>query len=266
MRAVRIGAAIAAAMLTAAIAQADPALKTPPALAVAAPKAACTLLAPSEIRLPDVRVETHTDEARRYFAVRLDQFAKAPLECGKIIMLGDSLTEQNDWTKSVKASADVRNRGISGDTSDGVRLRLAEITASRPRAVFLMIGTNDLYTENSPRTTVANISRIVDELRRENPQTKVFVQTLLPVNFEPSPNGKVVAINALLKLAASRSEFTLLDTNVYFTDRAGKLKAAYTDDGLHLNRKGYRIWSQLISATLRQHGLVEEKTRPAKRD
>ena len=39
----------------------------------------------------------------------------------------------------------VRNRGISGDVTDGVLLRLGELIKYKPTSIFIMIGINDLF-------------------------------------------------------------------------------------------------------------------------
>lgn len=223
----------------------------------AAPR--CTEISADVFPAEGVKVKTHTDFAKEHFRERVKQFAAKPLDCGKIIMLGDSLVELNDWSRTVRRGSALRNRGVSGDTSDGLLLRLGEITASQPRAVFLMIGTNDLYTSNSPRTTVANIVRAVDDIRAQSPDTMIFVQTVFPLRWDNAPNDKVRAINALLKKQGRKLHFIVLDTYALMADKDGRLKAAYTTDGLHLSAKGYGVWSVLVSATMRQYGLRGDK-------
>ena len=41
------------------------------------------------------------------------------------------------------------NRGISGDFTNGVLARLEEITHYKPKAIFLLIGVNDLFEDNT---------------------------------------------------------------------------------------------------------------------
>ena len=41
-------------------------------------------------------------------------------------------------------NSNIKNRGISGDITEGILYRISEITESQPLQVFLMIGTNDL--------------------------------------------------------------------------------------------------------------------------
>jgi lysophospholipase L1-like esterase len=69
---------------------------------------------------------------------------------GSIVFLGDSITDffrVNEFFPGVY----VINRGISGDTTDGVLNRLAEsVYELSPSKIFLMIGTNDLGNRAVP--------------------------------------------------------------------------------------------------------------------
>jgi lysophospholipase L1-like esterase len=226
----------------------------PPARAAST---ACASIPAGAFEPPKDKVASHTSFAHKHFRKRLREFSRAPLACGQIIMLGDSLTELNDWTRSVRAGVTLQNRGISGDTSDGVLARLEEITASQPKAVFLMIGTNDLWSSNPPETTAANISKITDRIKARNPGTIIFVQTVLPMRVDYAPNDKARAINALLKKDSKRAPYILLDTYLRLADSKGALRGMFTTDGIHLNDKGYAVWSNLVTDTLRQHDLSE---------
>ena len=47
------------------------------------------------------------------------------------------------WSE-IFQNPNIKNRGISGDVTEGILYRINEITESQPLQVFLMIGTNDL--------------------------------------------------------------------------------------------------------------------------
>ena len=79
-------------------------------------------------------------ERRNQWAARVQQDQRA------VVFLGDSITQ--GWHDDLDGSfpeLKVANRGISGDTTRGVLIRLQEdVLALHPRAVVLLIGTNDL--------------------------------------------------------------------------------------------------------------------------
>lgn len=202
-----------------------------------------------------VRIATHTDFTRSHYPQRIAEFSQEPLGCGDIVMLGDSLTERQNWSESLVATRMVRNRGISGDTSDGVLARLDEIIAARPRAVFLLIGTNDLWSNNSAKKTAKNIDAIILALRSGNPQLPIFLQTIFPLRSDPARNQKVRSINAHLSGLASKQGVILIDTYSALVDEAGLLGASYTDDGVHLTPAGYKVWITLLNDKIGEIGL-----------
>lgn len=76
--------------------------------------------------------------------------------------MGDSLTNEFPIHELLALRKDERlfhihNRGIGGDTTDGVLRRMAEsIWDLQPNKVFLLIGTNDLADESVGSDDIAN--------------------------------------------------------------------------------------------------------------
>lgn len=98
-----------------------------------------------------------------------------------VVLLGDSITNGCEWFE-LFGNRRVKNRGINGDTSVGVYDRLPSTLAGQPAKVFLMIGTNDL-ANGAPVDSVARMmERIIARTKELSPRTKLYVQSLLPVN------------------------------------------------------------------------------------
>jgi len=90
------------------------------------------------------------------------------------------------------------------------------VTRSKPAKVFLLIGINDLSHGISKDTVFANICKIAENIRSASPKTKVFIQSIFPVNasfgkFEKhvDKGEEVIFINAELKMWCSRKWFFL---------------------------------------------------------
>ena len=116
-----------------------------------------------------------------YIRQKMDHFAHLTIPAGKIIFLGDSITDFGDWNE-LFGNNDIYNRGISGDQTVWALQRLDRIKESKPRKVFIMIGTNDLAVDRSPEDVANNIGRIVKELKTSSPETEIYVESLFPVN------------------------------------------------------------------------------------
>ena len=91
------------------------------------------------------------------------QFFRALKSNPAVVMLGDSRTHQGDWAE-LFGSSRVVNRGISGDTTDGILGRIDEVTSREPRLVVMLIGVNDLRNK-SPEYVANNVYMILSKLR-----------------------------------------------------------------------------------------------------
>ena len=191
------------------------------------------------------------DPSEHYLS-RIGVFAQEPIVENQIVFLGDSITEAGYWD-SLLGLSDTLNRGISGDTSAGVLLRLDEIVRRRPRKVFLMIGVNDIGTGVTIKTLAENVDGIIKRLADGSPNTEILLQSILPVN----PNHPALA-------DGYRRQAAIVETNILFGNIARKYGARFvelstefvnedldldlklTDDGLHLNEQGYRVWASYL--------------------
>ncbi len=189
-----------------------------------------------------------------YYWVRLEKFKKEVTLPGKIVFLGNSITEGGNWKRLLKDST-VINRGISGDNTFGMVARMDEIVKLKPGSVFILIGTNDLSKSIPNEAIIENIFTIVSKIKSGSPKTKIFVQSILPVNekVEKFPqqfnNGShILIINDQLSRYAERLRYTYVDLYSKFLDDQGRLNASYTHDGLHLNASGYQHWLEVLKS------------------
>ena len=187
-----------------------------------------------------------------YYHQRVSLFQSLPQTKSDIIFVGNSITDGNEWTELFD-DKNLKNRGISGDISAGIINRLPEIAERKPIKVFLMIGTNDLARNISIDSILKNILFAVSYLKQETPSTKLYVQSILPVNNvygkfggHTSKGESIKKINDRLKELATANHYTYIDLHTPFSDDDGKFKANLTNDGLHLNGEAYLLWKHLV--------------------
>ena len=169
-------------------------------------------------------------------------FERLPRPGGRIVFAGDSLTQGCEWGEWYSGAL---NRGIGGDTSAGFLKRVHSITELRPRAVFLMIGSNDLFNLGlGPEQTLANIRGIVTEIRHASPQTAIYLQSNLPT-WSVRQNVHTRAVNRGLRTMADGKTAFYVDLYPAFL-RNDVLNPEFTSDGGHLNGNGYEVWKRLI--------------------
>jgi len=168
----------------------------------------------------------------------------------RIVMLGDSITAWGDWSELL-SRWDVANRGVGGDTTEGIINRLSDIYELSPEICFIMVGINDLGQGLSVSKVFMNYTEILKEL--ENKGITPIIQSTLFLS-ETSPNwspinNKVEDLNKMLKDYAFKEGIMFLDVNSELS-RGGALDSIYTYDGTHLLCNGYVKWRDLILSTL----------------
>lgn len=190
------------------------------------------------------------------YALKDAQFRSYPNSTRDIIFLGNSITAGTDWAELL-GNPNARNRGISGDISFGILARLDEVTEGKPAKVFLLIGINDIQHNTPDTLIIANYRKIVQTIKSASPHTKIYVQTLLPVNntftqFKNHYNKDehIAAVNEGIRKIAAEEKVTCIELNKVFQDTEGKLDKSLTMDGLHLNAEGYKRWAGILKAYL----------------
>ena len=186
------------------------------------------------------------------YRYKVDSFAHRPTSLGATVMLGDSLTDLGAWNEFFP-SARIVNRGISGDNTFGVLHRLDQISALKPRAIFLLVGTNDLFWGSSVEDTADRYRQVLAKLVSANPKAKIYVQSVFPFHRLPKgdygylDNAKAEALNERIKGMAAEFNATYLDIWSQLVDENGRMAEGYTTDGIHLNGRGYQVWKSTLT-------------------
>ncbi len=194
-----------------------------------------------------------------HYYKRVEQFRlEEPIRSDEIVMLGNSLTEGGgDWSKRL-GKKKIRNRGIVGDEALGVYDRLYQILPGKPQKLFLLIGANDVSHDLSTDSIVSLITQVVDKITSGSPQTRLYLQSLLPINESfgryQRLTGKTYQfpeINQRLEALATQRGITFVNLYPLFTEpETDILRKELTNDGLHLTEEGYRIWSKALKPYL----------------
>ncbi|MEM8927269.1 MAG: glycerophosphodiester phosphodiesterase family protein, partial [Bacteroidota bacterium] len=203
-----------------------------------------TLFRPLKVKSQQID-STHFSEKYHH---RKSVYESMPNRGGEIVFFGNSITEQGTWSE-LFGNDRIINRGIGGDTTDGLLFRLDEVIGSRPIKIFMLIGTNDLKYGRSPSYTLERIRAIVTKIKRESPLTKIYLQSVLPTLDRPErPVRKIKSVNEGLKKISKEESVSYLNLFDHFSDskNSGQLYKHFTRDGLHLNGKGYLKWKELI--------------------
>ena len=188
-----------------------------------------------------------------WYFERKSTFEILPTKSNSIVFLGDSITEGAEWGELFQNSAFV-NRGISGDTTDGVLNRVNDITNARPDKVFIMIGINDLAKGKSVSYILNNYQKIINQFKTETSETRIIVQSILPVDNSiiknPIPKTQnIIEVNNELESLCKKNSIDFINLYPLFAND-NVLSREYTSDGLHLNGDGYLVWKKSVETFL----------------
>ncbi len=199
-------------------------------------------------------------ERRSAWAARVD------LDEHAVVFLGDSITQ--GWGGGLGAAfpgIKVANRGISGDTTRGVLLRLEEdVLSLDPAAVVLLIGTNDLEEGATPEVIAGNVKLIVARLERHDARMPIVMCQVFPSSSaKKRPADQIKATNALY-LAGVKNDphVTYLETWPLFADPSGDASVGEFPDLLHPNEAGYAKWAAALRPIFATLGLSETAPEP----
>jgi lysophospholipase L1-like esterase len=177
-----------------------------------------------------------------------------------LLLHGDSITDwwvQNDDNRRVfeKYFGHIKtaNFAVAGDTTQGVLwgLRNGEAQGYQPKAVMLMIGTNNTGPNTGPEIA-EGIGAVVLELRRNFPDARVLLLAVFPRGRPGDPvRDKIAEINGIIaKLHDNRRVF-YMDIGSKFLDEKGEfLPGVFRPDNLHPAAPGYEIWGAAVKDKL----------------
>ncbi len=180
-----------------------------------------------------------------------------------LVFLGDSITD--GWGDDMGGSfpgVKVANRGIGGDTTRGVLIRLREdVLPLHPAGVVLLIGTNDIEDQAGSETIVGNLKLILAELKKSGPRMPIVLCEVFPSSAaKKRPAEKIKRLNELYADAVKGDpQVIVLDTWSLFADARGDAPAGLFPDLLHPNAAGYAKWAAALRPVLATLGFLENE-------
>jgi lysophospholipase L1-like esterase len=227
---------------------------------VAKPAVPAIVLPP---QAPDVAAQKFGPDGKvnSGFAAAHERFVKIAQEgSAQLVFLGDSITagwgsQKAVWEKAFSAYKPA-NFGIGGDRTQHVLWRITngELDGIKPKAVVLMIGTNNSGSD-SAEGIAKGVTVIVETIRAKQPQAKILLLAVFPRGDKPTgklgaANEKLKLVNASLAKLDDGKSIHFLDIGSKFPQPEGALTKEVMPDFLHLSVAGYQIWADAISPKL----------------
>ena len=147
------------------------------------------------------------------------------------------------------------NLGVSGERTEQVLWRLlnGELEGYNAKVFMIMIGTNNLrFADEKPEWVASGIRKIVEEIRRKQPNAKILLLGVFPRGTSPDDpmRSRIAEVNKLIAPLADGKNVVYMDIGKNFLDAKGNLGRQIMPDYLHPNAEGYRIWFEAVKPTL----------------
>lgn len=213
------------------------------------------------LEVPRLNTAATFTQTRQRMGERHEGFVARAQQGGIDLLLhGDSIT---DWWVQGEENAAVfekyfghirtANFAVAGDTTQGVLwgLRNGEGQGFQPKAVMLMIGTNNTRTNTAPEIA-EGIGAVVLELRRNFPGAKILLLAVFP-RGRPGDEvrDQIAEINGIISRLDDQEHVFYMDIGPRFLDADGEfLPNTFRPDNLHPVAGGYEIWGEAVRDTL----------------
>jgi lysophospholipase L1-like esterase len=173
---------------------------------------------------------------------------------GGIVFTGSSSIAK--WTTLAEdfPGLPVQNHGFSGSLISDVTYYVDRIVIPyKPRLVVFYAGDNDLGTGHTPEQVAADFKTFFAKVRKALPKTRIAFISIKPSLQRANVLEPMRTANALIREWLGKQEnVAYIDVFTPMLDSEGRIRPdLYVEDGLHMNRKGYEIWTKAVAPYLR---------------
>lgn len=216
----------------------------------------------SEVGLPgEGKLRRYEGYVKRWATARAAWAKQVQQDQKSVVFLGDSITQ--GWGEQFRGKftgMKLANRGISGDTTRGMLIRLKQdVLSLNPSAIVMLMGTNDVEVGIAPEAIGRNFQKILAAIKQHNPKTPIVLCRVFPSSAQKKrPTDTIKRVNELFDAAVKGdSQVTVVDSWTLFANEAGDADPKWFPDLLHLNSAGYDRWAGGLQPVFATLGFVE---------
>lgn len=182
------------------------------------------------------------------------QDATAPSPANPIVFVGSSsIVKWKSLTQDFPGLP-VMNRGFGGsEVFDSLTFAHRIVIPYRPRQIVFYAGGNDINAGKSPERVFKDLKAFAARVHKSLPETKI---SFISVAGNPKRWSQVTEVRALNQMVA---EWVKTDPRLDFIDvfhpmlqpNGLPLFNIFVSDQLHMNEKGYAIWTKVVAPHLK---------------
>ena len=139
------------------------------------------------------------------------------------------------------------NRGFGGSQMSDLNFYFDRIVAKYdPKMILVYEGDNDLASNESPESVFEDFKIFAEKVKTQLPNTKVGYCSIRPSIARTNLREKQVQANQLIKNYCQKNKgFYFVNIyKEYFLSNGDLMPDVFVSDKLHLNKKGYEIWTK----------------------
>jgi lysophospholipase L1-like esterase len=209
--------------------------------------------APAASPLPPPSASNFEKWEKSIVAFEQTDAQQAPPKNG-ILFIGSSSIR--GWTTLSEDFPDfpVYNRGFGGSQiADSLHFADRIVLPYRPRQIVMFAGSNDINAGKSPEQVLADYIAFTERIHRQLPETRISWIPITPCFKRWSQIGRVRKANRLV------AEYIETDQRLDYINTYDDMLAPdgkprpdiFKADGLHLNPKGYAVWTGIVRRFLK---------------
>ncbi len=159
------------------------------------------------------------------------------------------------WKGLAKDMDDLRgpNRGFGGATiPEVIQYMDRYLFIHQPQIIVFYCGENDIAEGASPETVLASFQEFVTKVETKLPDVKFVFISMKPSLARWNLWDKYQAGNQLIaNYITTKSNMEYMDCALSMLEENGQVKDdIFIADGLHMNEKGYALWTQQLTPIL----------------
>jgi lysophospholipase L1-like esterase len=186
------------------------------------------------------KIPVYTGYKSENYEIKTGLFDMCEIKEADIVMFGSSIIQNANWNELLN-NKNIINRGIGGDTTEGLRSRINQVIELKPKTVVIMSGINDVMRGRPIDNILTDYFSILETLKSNGIKPIVFAILERP----NKNNNKVKKVNQKLQEYCHAKNIIIVDINKWMN------KDCFVSDNLHLTDKGYKVWAQHLKGYLK---------------
>lgn len=174
---------------------------------------------------------------------------------GQILLAGSSTFRLWFSAKEDLEGFPIINRGFGGSQMSDLNFYFDRIVAKYdPKMILVYEGDNDLASNESPESVFEDFKIFAEKVKTQLPNTKVGYCSIRPSIARTNLREKQVQANQLIKNYCQKNKgFYFVNIyKEYFLSKGDLMPDVFVSDKLHLNKKGYEIWTKATRKFLKK--------------